>query len=79
MNRRPSSFALHALATLGGLAAALFAGEAGAQTVTLGETYGNRVAVPSGVRAGDRVVVDGSFVLKAEAEKARGLGESDEQ
>lgn len=43
-----------------------------------GRDLASEVEVLSGLRAGDRVVVDGSFVLKAEAEKARGLGESDE-
>ena len=43
-----------------------------------GRDLAGEVEVLSGLRAGDRVVVDGSFVLKAEAEKARGLGESDE-
>jgi cobalt-zinc-cadmium efflux system membrane fusion protein len=35
------------------------------------------VEIVHGVTARERVVVDGSFVLKAEAEKARGLGDDD--
>ncbi len=40
-----------------------------------GRDLGGEVEVLSGVKAGERVVVDGAFLLKAEAEKARGGGE----
>lgn len=38
-----------------------------AQPVTLGSSYGNEVEVLSGVKAGDRIVVQGAFTLKAQA------------
>lgn len=37
------------------------------QPVTLGSTYGNDVEVISGLNAGDRIVVQGAFTLKAQA------------
>ena len=37
------------------------------QPVTLGSTYGNDVEIVSGISAGDRIVVQGAFTLKAEA------------
>lgn len=37
------------------------------QAVTLGSTFGNQVEVLSGVKAGDRIVVQGAFTLKAQA------------
>jgi cobalt-zinc-cadmium efflux system membrane fusion protein len=37
------------------------------QPVTLGSSYGNEVEVISGVKAGDRIVVQGAFTLKAQA------------
>lgn len=37
-----------------------------------GRDLGGEVEVLSGLRAGERVVVDGAFLLKAEADKARG-------
>jgi len=37
------------------------------QPVTLGSSYGNQVEVLSGVKAGDRIVVQGAFTLKAQA------------
>jgi membrane fusion protein, heavy metal efflux system len=37
------------------------------QQVTLGSSYGNDVEVVSGVKAGDRIVVQGAFTLKAQA------------
>jgi cobalt-zinc-cadmium efflux system membrane fusion protein len=37
------------------------------QPVTLGSSYGNDVEVVSGVKAGDRIVVQGAFTLKAQA------------
>jgi membrane fusion protein, heavy metal efflux system len=40
-----------------------------------GRDLGSEVEVLSGLRAGERVVKDGAFLLKAEAEKARGGGE----
>jgi len=42
-----------------------------------GRDIGGQVEIVQGLKAGERVVVDGSFVLKAEAEKARGLGGAD--
>lgn len=42
------------------------------RTVGRGRDLGGAVEILSGLRPGERVVVDGSFVLKAEAEKARG-------
>lgn len=42
-----------------------------------GRDLGGEVEIVSGLRAGERVVVDGAFLLRAEAEKARG-GASDE-
>lgn len=38
-----------------------------AQPVTLGSSYGNDVEVLSGVKAGDRIVIQGAFTLKAQA------------
>jgi cobalt-zinc-cadmium efflux system membrane fusion protein len=38
-----------------------------AQPVTLGSSYGNEVEVLSGVKAGDRIVIQGAFTLKAQA------------
>ena len=43
-----------------------------AQPVTLGSSFGNQVEVLSGVKAGDRIVVQGAFTLKAQA--VRGAG-----
>jgi cobalt-zinc-cadmium efflux system membrane fusion protein len=40
-----------------------------------GRDLGGEVELVSGVRAGESVVVEGAFLLKAEAEKARGEGE----
>jgi membrane fusion protein, heavy metal efflux system len=40
-----------------------------------GRDLGGEVELLSGVNAGERVVVEGAFLLKAEAEKARGAGE----
>lgn len=37
-----------------------------------GRDFGNEVEILRGVKPGERVVVEGAFVLKAEAEKARG-------
>lgn len=37
------------------------------QPVTLGSGYGNDIEVISGVKAGDRIVVQGAFTLKAQA------------
>jgi cobalt-zinc-cadmium efflux system membrane fusion protein len=39
-----------------------------------GRDLGGEVEVLSGLAAGERVVVDGAFLLKAEADKARGGG-----
>jgi cobalt-zinc-cadmium efflux system membrane fusion protein len=40
--------------------------------VARGRDLGGEVEVLSGLRAGERVVTDGAFLLKAEADKARG-------
>jgi cobalt-zinc-cadmium efflux system membrane fusion protein len=40
-----------------------------------GRTLGGDVEVLSGLKAGEQVVVDGAFLLKAEVEKSRGGGE----
>ena len=40
-----------------------------------GRDLGGAVEVLSGLRRGELVVVDGAFLLKAEADKARGGGE----
>jgi cobalt-zinc-cadmium efflux system membrane fusion protein len=40
-----------------------------------GRDLGNEVEVVSGLKAGETVVVEGAFLLKAEAEKRRGGGE----
>ncbi len=46
--------------------------------VRRGRDLGDEVEILGGVRAGDRVVVSGAFLLKAEAEKASGaMGEED--
>jgi RND family efflux transporter MFP subunit len=39
--------------------------------VRLGEAVGDTIEVIEGVRAGDRIVIDGSFYLRAEAARAR--------
>ncbi|HET9451870.1 MAG TPA: efflux RND transporter periplasmic adaptor subunit [Aggregicoccus sp.] len=46
------------------------------RAVGRGRTLGNEVEVLSGLKAGEKVVVEGAFLLKAEAEKAAGGGES---
>lgn len=43
-----------------------------------GRDLGGEVEILSQLRAGETVVVDGAFLLKAEAEKARGMGERHE-
>jgi cobalt-zinc-cadmium efflux system membrane fusion protein len=43
-----------------------------------GRDLGGEVEVVSGLRPGERVVVDGAFLLKAEAEKGRGGGDGHE-
>jgi membrane fusion protein, heavy metal efflux system len=50
------------------------AGTFEARTVGRGRDLGGEVEIVSGLQAGETVVVDGSFLLKAEAEKARGEG-----
>lgn len=45
------------------------------RSVGRGRDLGSEVEVVSGLRAGERIVVDGAFLLKAEADKARGGGE----
>ena len=45
------------------------------RTVGRGRELGGQIEIVSGLRAGERVVVDGAFLLKAEAEKARGEGD----
>jgi membrane fusion protein, heavy metal efflux system len=47
------------------------------RTVGRGRDLGAEVEVLSGLRAGERVVKDGAFLLKAEADKARGGGEGE--
>jgi membrane fusion protein, heavy metal efflux system len=39
-----------------------------------GRDLGGEVEILSGVRAGETIVVEGAFLLKAEADKARGEG-----
>ncbi len=46
-----------------------------ARPIGRGRDLGGEVEVVSGLRADERVVVDGAFLLKAEADKARGGGE----
>lgn len=43
-----------------------------------GRDLGGEVEILSGLKAGETVVVDGAFLLKAEADKSRGEGERDE-
>ncbi len=43
-----------------------------------GRDLGNEVEVVSGLKAGETVVVEGAFLLKAEAEKRRGGGDEHE-
>lgn len=45
------------------------------RVVGRGRDLGGEVEVVSGLAPGERVVVEGAFLLKAEAEKARGAGE----
>jgi cobalt-zinc-cadmium efflux system membrane fusion protein len=45
--------------------------------VERGRDLGNEVAIASGLKPGERVVVEGAFVLRAEAEKKAGAGEHD--
>jgi cobalt-zinc-cadmium efflux system membrane fusion protein len=45
-----------------------------ARPVGRGRDLGGEVEIVSGLRAGETVVVEGAFLLKAEAEKARGEG-----
>ncbi len=46
--------------------------------VSRGRDLGDEVEIVSGLRAGERVVVNGAFLLKAEAEKASGaMGEEE--
>lgn len=45
------------------------------RSVGRGRDLGGEVEIVSGLRPGEDVVVDGAFLLKAEAEKARGEGE----
>ena len=48
------------------------------RTVGRGRDLGGEVEIVSGLRPGEEVVVEGAFLLKAEAEKARGEGERHE-
>jgi cobalt-zinc-cadmium efflux system membrane fusion protein len=43
-----------------------------------GRDLGGEVEILSNLKAGETVVVDGAFLLKAEAEKSRGMGEHHE-
>ena len=45
--------------------------------VERGRELGNEVAIVSGLKLGERIVVEGAFVLRAEAEKQEGGGEHD--
>jgi membrane fusion protein, heavy metal efflux system len=45
------------------------------RAVGRGRDLGGEVEILNGLKAGDKVVVDGAFLLKAESEKARGAGE----
>lgn len=51
------------------------AGKFEVRPVERGRDLGNEVAVLSGLKPGERVVVEGAFVLRAEAEKNEGGGE----
>jgi len=53
-------------------------GEFEVRPVGRGRDLGGEVEIVSGLRADERVVVDGAFLLKAEAEKARGGGDGHE-
>lgn len=53
------------------------AGHFEVREVGRGRDLEGQVEIVQGLKAGERVVVDGSFVLKAEAEKARGLSDED--
>lgn len=48
------------------------------RTVGRGRDLGGEVEIVSGLRPGEKVVVEGAFLLKAEADKARGEGEQHE-
>lgn len=48
------------------------------RTVGRGRDLGGEIEIVSGLRPGENVVVEGAFLLKAEAEKARGEGEHHE-
>lgn len=48
------------------------------RSVGRGRDLGGEVEIVSGLRPGENIVVDGAFLLKAEAEKARGEGEHHE-
>lgn len=50
-------------------------GEFEVRKVGRGRDLGGEIEILSGLTARERVVVDGAFLLKAEAEKARGAGE----
>jgi membrane fusion protein, heavy metal efflux system len=47
------------------------------RSVGRGRDLGGEVEILSGLKAGETVVVDGGFLLKAQAERARGEGEHD--
>jgi cobalt-zinc-cadmium efflux system membrane fusion protein len=49
-----------------------------ARSVGRGRDLGGETEILSGLSAGDTIVVEGAFLLKAEAEKARGEGGSHE-
>jgi cobalt-zinc-cadmium efflux system membrane fusion protein len=51
------------------------AGEFIKRPVGRGRDLGGEVEILSGVEPGESVVVDGAFLLKAEAEKAKGAGD----
>jgi cobalt-zinc-cadmium efflux system membrane fusion protein len=43
-----------------------------------GRDLGSQIEILSGLKAGEVIVVDGAFLLKAEADKTKGEGEHDE-
>ena len=48
------------------------------RAVGRGRDLGGEIEVVSGLSPGETVIVEGAFLLKAEADKARGAGEAHE-